>query len=192
VNVITTPEAVVRSDVFRSVGGLDTRLRFAQDMEMWLRAATCCDVGRVDGPDQAFHRDHAASMSATSGSGRLLDLEERLNVFDVLFSGPGSRLPNASKLHDEARRALASEALVHACSDYDRGRATPAEIDDFIELATEALAEVHTLAQWRALRRRQFIGPRLAPYVPPFVVGVLWRRYNTRKSFRKWQRTGLF
>ena len=161
-------------------------------MEMWLRAATCSDVGRVDGPDQAFHRDHATSMSATSGSGRLLDLKERLNVFDILFSGLGSQLPNALKLHHEARRALASEALVYAYAAYDRGRATSADIDHFIQFAIESLAEAHTLPQWRALRRRQSIGPHLAPYVPPFMASVLWRRYNMWKSFRKWERTGLF
>jgi len=192
VNVITTPEAVVRSDVFRSVGGLDTRLKFAQDMEMWLRTATCSDVGRVDGPDQAFHRDHAASMSATSGSGRLLDLKERLNVFDILFSGLGSQLPNAVELHNEARRALASEALVSAYAAYDRGRAPSADINEFIQFAIESLAEAHTLPQWRALRRRQFVGPHLAPYVPPFTASVLWRRYNAWKSYRKWERTGLW
>jgi glycosyltransferase involved in cell wall biosynthesis len=90
VNCITTPEAMIRASVVYSIGGLNTALHFAQDMEMWLRAASVSDVGWIDGADQALHRDHPGSMSATNGSGQLLDLQERAKVFDV--SWPAARL----------------------------------------------------------------------------------------------------
>lgn len=85
-NCITTPEVMVRGSVMLSVGGLSTRLHLAEDMEMWLRVAAVSDVGRVEGPDQAFHRDHPASMTAAID--QLTDLRARANVFDVLFAGP--------------------------------------------------------------------------------------------------------
>ena len=54
-NVITSPEVVVRTSVIRRVGGQQP-LAHTHDMEMWMRISAFSDVGRVDGPDQAWHR----------------------------------------------------------------------------------------------------------------------------------------
>ena len=81
----------MRSSVLGADWKLDTRLRHAQDMEIWLRTAALSDVAHIDGPDQALHRDHDASMSVTDCAGVLLDLEERRTVFRVLFEGAGAR-----------------------------------------------------------------------------------------------------
>ena len=81
--------------VVNRVGPLDTRLRFAQDMEMWCRVAAVSDVGRVNGADQALHREHSQSMSATAGSAPLTSLEERRQVFASVFGSTGSKLPAA-------------------------------------------------------------------------------------------------
>jgi hypothetical protein len=191
VNCITTPEAMIRANVMRSVGGLNTSLRFAQDMEMWLRTAAVSDVGRVDGPDQALHRDHASSMSATTGSGHLLDLAERRAVFEVLFAGPGGRLPQAAELHQAARRALAAEALSGACHAYDRGHTDTEDVAGYIEFALATLPEADQLPQWRALRRRRRVGPRIARVPPVFTATVILRRLRWEYTYRRWQRTGL-
>lgn len=121
VNCITTPEAMLRMSVVREVGPLDTRLRFAQDMEMWCRVAAVSNVGRVRGADQALHRDHPTSMSATDAAATIVDLQERRQVFDSVFEGAGRRLANATALHDLARTALAEEAVAHAERALDRG-----------------------------------------------------------------------
>jgi hypothetical protein len=192
VNCITTPEAVIRASVMASIGGLDTRLRYAQDMEMWLRTAAVSDVGRVDGPDQALHRDHPHSMSVTDGSSYLLDLRERRTVFDVLFEGAGGALTGAEHLHQLARRALASEALTTAYHSYDRGRVTAENIESYVEFALTTYPQTRQLPQWRALQRRQRVGERLAPAVPPFAASVVWRRVRWEVSHRKWQRTGIY
>lgn len=114
VNCITTPEAMVRMSVVRQVGPLDTRLRFAQDMEMWCRIAAVVAVGRVNGADQALHRDHASSMSATDGAPALVDLAERRQVFASVFEGAGRALPDAAGLHATANRVLARESVDYA------------------------------------------------------------------------------
>lgn len=114
VNCITTPEAMLRMSVVDRLGPLDTRLRFAQDMEMWCRVATVADVGRVNGVDQALHRDHLASMSATDGEPILVDLIERRTVFEAVFTGTGAALSDAPALHRLARSALSREALWRA------------------------------------------------------------------------------
>ncbi|MGO4383801.1 glycosyltransferase family 2 protein [Specibacter sp. RAF43] len=110
VNCITTPEAILRMSVVDRVGPLDTRLRFAQDMEMWCRVAAVSDVARINSVDQALHRDHAASMSANEGSPFDVDLAERRLVFDAVFSGVGAALPNASSLRAQAHESLDREA----------------------------------------------------------------------------------
>jgi hypothetical protein len=135
VNCITTPEAMLRTSVVREVGPLDTRLRFAQDMEMWCRVAAVSNVGRVNGSDQALHRDHPDSMSATEGSPAIVDLRERRQVFASVFESTGSALPNALALHNLAREALARESIGYAERALDAGESTAAS--RFIEFAEE-------------------------------------------------------
>lgn len=191
VNCITTPEAIVRASVVDRIGPLSPRLKFAQDMEYWLRVAAVSDVGRIDGADQALHRDHAASMSVTTGSGLLLDLGERRTVFDVLFDGPGGELPGAAELHRLARRTLAGEALQDASHAYDRGRTTELDIEAFVRFAVDTFPAARTLPQWRALARRRLVGPRIAPLVPAFAASVVWRRARREVQSRRWVRAGV-
>jgi Glycosyl transferase family 2 len=190
-NVITTPEAVIRASVMKQIGPLNLRLKFSQDMEMWLRTASVSDVGRVDGPDQALHRDHPASMSQTAGAGHMLDIGERREVFATLFDGPGGQLPFADELHEAAKRSLAAEALGEACRAYDRGRTRSVDVDGYIEFALQTYSGTKRLPEWRALERRRLIGSSLAPYMPFFFPAVIRRGLKSRLSYRRWTKTGL-
>ncbi|MET0933476.1 MAG: glycosyltransferase family 2 protein [Mycetocola sp.] len=151
VNCITTPEAMVRMSVMDEVGPLDTRLRFAQDMELWCRIAAVSDVARVNGADQALHRDHASSMSATEGSPALTDLEERRQVFASVFETTGATLPNAAGLHSIATRVLARESVTYADRALDAGDRQLAEqfLDYARETAPAVLLERRTLSVQR-------------------------------------------
>jgi glycosyltransferase involved in cell wall biosynthesis len=191
VNCITTPEAIVRASVTELVGPLSTRLKFAQDMENWLRHAAASDVGRIDGPDQALHRDHPASMSMTTGSGWLLDLRERRTVFEVLFDGPGGRLTGADKLHDTARRALAAQALRLMTHSYDRGLTAGLDIDEYIDFALATYPAARSLPEWRALQRRRRAGPRASRVMPTFAANVVWQRVRREARYRRWVRAGV-
>jgi Glycosyl transferase family 2 len=191
-NCITSPEVVIRGSVMQSVGGLSPVLRHTMDMELWLRIGVISDVGRVDGPDQAFHRDHPASWSATDGSGQMVVLEERRSAFEVLFAGLGSQIPRATELHQMARSALADEALAAACHTYDRGRTGSVEVQNYIDFALDTYPEARQLPHWRALQRRQRLGARLASLPPFFTATVVRRRLQWEISHRRWQRTGLW
>jgi hypothetical protein len=191
VNCITSPEVVIRTRVMRSIGPLSTELRFAMDMEMWLRTAAVSDVGRVDGPDQALHRDHADSLSVNAGAGKLLDLAERKTAFDVLFSGPGRDLDQAENLHQTAMAALADEALADACYAYDRGRTGTIDVQSYVDFALATWPKARWLPHWHALQRRQLVGARLAPIPPLFTATVVSRRLRWELEYRRWQRTGL-
>jgi hypothetical protein len=188
-NAITTPEAVVRASVMKQIGPLSPRLRFAQDMEMWLRTAAVSDVGRVDGPDQALHRDHSASM--TYGAGHMPDILERREVFATFFDGWGSQLPFADQLHETAKRTLAGEALEEACRAYDRGRTRSVDVDGYVNFALETFAGAQSLPEWRALRLRQWVGSRAAPYMPIFFPRIIRRGLNYRFAYWRWTKTGL-
>jgi hypothetical protein len=189
---ITSPEAVIRGSVMRSVGGLSSTLRHTMDMELWLRIGVISDVGRVHGPDQAFHRDHPASWSVTDGGGQMVLLEERRSAFEVLFAGLGSQMRQAAELHRGARSALADEALAGACRAYDRGRTGSVDVQGYIDFALDTFPEARQLPHWRALQRRQRLGVRLAPIPPFFTATVIRRRLRWEISYRRWQRTGLW
>jgi hypothetical protein len=190
-NVITTPEVVIRASVMKQIGALSLRLKFAQDMEMWLRTAAVSDVGRVDGPDQALHRDYPGSMSQTSGAGHMLDIRERREVFATLFDGPGGQLPSADELHETAKRTLAAEALEEACRAYDRGRTRTVDVDGYVKFALETYAGTKNLPEWRALERRRWVGPAAAPYMPIFFPRIIRRGLQYRFDYWRWTKTGL-
>jgi hypothetical protein len=190
-NVITTPEVVIRASVMKQIGPLSLRLKFAQDMEMWLRTAAMSDVGRVDGPDQALHRDHSASMSQTVGAGHMLDIRERREVFATLFDGPGGQLPYADELHESAKRALAAEALEEACRAYDRGRTERIDVDGYVAFALETYTGAKNLPEWRALERRRWVGPAAAPFMPIFFPRIVRRGLRYRFNYRRWTKTGV-
>lgn len=193
-NCITTPEVMIRASVMQFAGPLSTTLRYAQDMEMWLRIASVSDVGRVDGPDQAFHRDHPASMTGKSGMygkyGILFDAAERRAVFETFFSGIGGRLPKAAELHPMARAALADEVLGEACRAYERGRTGSIDVQEYIDFASSTYPQVPDLPNWRALQRRRRVGARIAAVPPLFTGSVVRRRLRWEISYRRWQRTG--
>ncbi|MFV2018064.1 glycosyltransferase family 2 protein [Micromonospora sp. LOL_023] len=190
VNCITTPEAVVRASVYQEIGPWDNRMRLACDLGAWLRVAAVSDVGRVDGADQAWHREHQSSISVTDG-GRRVDLIERRIAFDTLFEGPGGKLARAAELHDSARRALATEALESACHAYDRGLTGHEPVDWYVEFAQETYPRARQLPQWRGLLRRRRVGARLAPLVPGFAASVVRRRLRNDARHRVWTRHGV-
>ena len=190
-NCITTPEAMVRGTVAQRIGPLSTRLKFAQDMEWWVRAAAVSDVGRVDGADQALHRDHPTSMSVTDGAPLLVDLRERRTVFDVLFDGLGGEFADAELLHNLARRALASEALWWMTHAYDRGRTERTNLDELLEFVHETYPAPTDLRQWRALQQRKRVGARLSPLMPGFVASVVVSKAQRELRRMRRERAGV-
>jgi hypothetical protein len=192
VNCLTTPEAIVRASVMREIGPLSTRLRFAQDMEMWLRVSAVADVGRVNGVDQALHRDHPTSMSATAGSDTMTDLAERREVFQAVFDAVGSRVTGASELHTLARRRLAREALDHALHAVDRGIGDWAKLTrDLAAFAASTWPAWQSLPEARALRRRELLMRRFPAFRRAVVVPVVVRRLRDELAYLRWARQGV-
>jgi glycosyltransferase involved in cell wall biosynthesis len=187
-NCITNPEALVRREVLDRVGGMSDKLGFATDMEMWLRIAAASDVARVNGADQAFHREHSAAMSVTVAAGGKIDLLERRIVFDSLFDGVGADLPDVASLRDSAMRTLASEALLRAAYAYETRRVDAEPVDWYTSFALEVFPGAADLPQWRRLQRRRRIDPRLTP---AFLGVRTLRRAIEELRYLQWVDTGL-
>ena len=190
VNCITTPEAMVRGSVMAEVGPLRTELRFAQDMEMWFRVAAFSAVGRINGADQALHRDHAASMSVTVGAGRLVDLAERRLVYNLTFDAAGCRLGEPERMRSIAMRRLAVEALRSACHCYDRGRTDAEPVDELVEFAQATYPRWRELREWRALSMRRRMGTQLSRSFPPFTMRAAAQVMAGELAHARWLETG--
>jgi hypothetical protein len=190
VNAITTPEAAVRRTVLDSVGGLETTLRFAQDMELWLRVASVSDVAYINGVDQAWHRDHAASMSVNEGHGIAVDLQERKLVFDLLRDFLRDRTPDADTLHAVAMHALATEALEWVARSYPRGQAEPQVVGQLLELAVRIDPRPATTRAVRRLRRNGSPDPGLLRVLGAYRRAAAHRMRN-EAAYLRWTRMGV-
>jgi hypothetical protein len=189
-NVITSPEALMRTSVVERVGGQQP-LAHTHDMEMWFRIAAFSDVGRVDGADQAWHREHSASLSSRMVDS-LTDLRERRDAFETLFDGVAASIPEARRLRQVARTAIARDALRSACHLFDRGRATEESVASLVKIASETAPADALLAEWRRLRRREALGVESVRRRPWYAAAAARRRLEFEISYLRWKRNGVW
>ena len=189
-NVITSPEVVVRSSVQRAVGGYRPELPHSGDLEMWLRIAAVSNIAYVRAP-QAFYRVHGASMQRTQFQGNLVDMVERRAAFHF-FIRLSSEKPDArEELQQDVDRALAKEALWDACRMYDHGRAEDEQVQGLVQFALETWDEAHKLPEFRALKRRQWLGATICHRSQVFLVPAAIRWAGRRLRKQRWQRVGV-
>ncbi|WP_202925923.1 glycosyltransferase family 2 protein [Goekera deserti] len=189
VNCITSPEVLMRTSVVEQVGG-QRDLDHTHDMEMWYRLARAADVGRVDGPDQAFHREHPASRSARDVD-VLTDLRERADAMTVLFTdGLGDPLQDA-RLLAVARAALAEEAVARVAQAVTRGWGGDATTDAYLAFAASQVDDPAALPSARRLAVALRVGPRRARFVPTLLLPAVGHRLATEARRLLWRRTGL-
>jgi len=151
-NFIVCPEAVVRTEVQKQIGGYNPELPHSGDMEMWLRIAAISDIGRVRGADQAYYRVHALSMQQTVHAGFLFDLVARNRAFQSVFEKEGASLPERDELYGLAKRALALTAIRRArrlCDFPFEDDLPPAKYRDF---AVSLWPEIVGTFSYRALQ----------------------------------------
>jgi len=192
VNVLTSPEAFMRMSVVNEVGG-QRELAHTHDMEMWFRIAAVSDVAYVHGADQAWHREHARSLSnqATSSVGITI-LEERREAFSMLFDGQSVRIPGADNLRSQAFRTLAREALSRASYEFDRGRATEKNTRVLVDFAIETCPDAKELGEWRSLEQRIAWGDRWLSRHPWNLGRPFIRIAGSLVRDRRWHRNGMY
>ncbi|MBT8160327.1 MULTISPECIES: glycosyltransferase [Arthrobacter] len=153
---ILSPEVVMRTEVMRQVGSYNPSLPHSGDLEYWLRTAAHWDVGRINGPVQAYYRVHGSNMHLTTFATMMVDLGHRLEAFRVLRSPEVLRgLPRGNRLFERAQQAVGREALILAARTLDSGGPTAdaAALRDFASRSTPGR---------QGRRRMQGVGWRLA------------------------------
>jgi GT2 family glycosyltransferase len=194
-NLISQPEALVRTRALRDAGHFTVDLPHTSDLEMWLRLAALGRVGFIRDADQGWYRMHDQSMQNTVHRGHLVDFRERLKAFETFFAGPGRELPGGAQALATARRAVAVDALGHACSAYRRGSAGQEPVEDYVAFAREVYPDVVGLAAWRELElRRGPGGPATGPSQlirPSLLIGPAMRHWRHRRAERRLRTTGV-
>jgi hypothetical protein len=190
-NCIMNPEVVMRTSVQHAIGGYDARLPHSGDLEMWLRAASVADVGRVNGAAQGCYRVHPQSMQRTVHAGLVADLEGRLEAFRTALAGPDARLARGAELFATARRALARSALGYARLAYEHGRAEREPVAEYLAFAERVWPQARRSRQWAAVDRLAALGATRIEQ------GMVWRSRRVvtdlegRIRWRRWRRTGV-
>ncbi len=157
-NPVATPTAVVRTSLWKRLGGYRPDLPHTADMELWLRFAAHADVAVIDA-DQALKRVHPANMQHQYLAATLGDIPQRHAAFEALFSGYGPRVPGAPALWALATAVLADQAFWAASRAFDRGD---------LRACRRCLAYALRLdpglpdgRPWARLRWKRRLGPRL-------------------------------
>jgi glycosyltransferase involved in cell wall biosynthesis len=196
-NCVSSPTAVVRTSAQTAAGGYDPELLHTSDLEMWMRLALHGSVGFVADADQAYVRGHPANMSVAyeESDGGVGDLRMRLRAFTrLLEKAPqleNAALPDAPQLERTVRRRLAADALMRVARSYDKGSYDDRVAQLLISFAAETVPEVEALPQWRALKVRQLIGPRVMPRLRYLVIPAVGRRVRQIGRERRMVRRGV-
>lgn len=151
-NDASSPEVVMRTSIQHQIGEYRAELPHSADMELWLRAATIAEVGRIEGADQAFYRLHPDSLTGTLCVRLTDDLRARHDAFAAAL-GSSSAVEEAERLYGQARRALATEAIRLAAEDY--GSLASDEVEELEAFALEMLPSIRDTAQWLQLALRR-------------------------------------
>jgi GT2 family glycosyltransferase len=187
--VTSTPTAIVRTSVQRSVGGYRADLPHSGDMEMWLRLAAHSDVAYVRGADQAYYRIHKTNMTVQRVP--IIDLEQRKAAFDAFFDKCGQLIPDVDQLRQQADRKMAKEALWLACSAYHRRRIETTPVDELVDFARSTYAGFKNLPEYWGLQWRQRVGPNVSSYLQPIMISAMVRRVRGWLWWRVWKLRGI-
>jgi len=192
-NCISSPEAVVRSSIQRTVGGYDAACYHTSDLNMWLRIAAVSDIGFIRGVAQAIYRINPQGM-LRGDSGDMVDLRSRQAAFDSFFAECSHLLDDAAELQAMVGRTLARQALWRASRAFDRNlvegpRALP--VVELVAFAQEVSPEFRRLREWRGLQVRRSIGARRSLLFLPFLATGVVHRVRGHLNQLRWRTRGI-
>lgn len=176
VNVISSPEVVVRASCHQQVGGYEPTLPHTADLHLWLRLASVADVAYLRGRTQGGYRVHPDSLQRTVHAGARVDLTERVVMFDHLAQHAWRQRPDVAQLLGTALATLADETVERTRRLRERGR------DDEAEQLAAAVAAV-----WPH-------GHEPPPYRPArHTVHTLWAGLGrrTQRQVQRWRQQWL-
>lgn len=187
-NIIVNPEAIIRTSLMRKLVGYREDMPQAADMELWVRAAALGNVGRVNGPAQAYYRVHGQNMHSTDFAGVLREFQARREVFDSIGDIPSLPPALAERLVAVARRKQAREAVAESrriflASGVEQKSAAVA----LLEFARDCDQSVTNTLSWRLMQKRiSYSVSSLVTIAEDLMYRVRWSL-----RWRRWRRLGI-
>lgn len=187
-NIIVNPEAVMRRSTMDALIGYREDMPQAADMELWIRAASISDVGRVNGPAQAYYRMHSDNMHRTEMNGVLREAEARRDVFRSI--GALETLP-AGVRDDLVSRAMKKVAL-EAVREATKESGAPAEgggttSTQLMHFAADCDPAIRRSLAWKLLQlRRKGSLPHSVAWIDDALYQLVWS-----VRWRRWRRSGI-
>ena len=117
--IIDLTTTVVRTSAQKRAGYYREELPHTADLEMWLRFS-CFGHAAETRAVQALRRYHSQARSASLSDVQMWDLYSEA-AFESFFANEGALLPNSTRLHRIARRALADRAYWGSIANLLRG-----------------------------------------------------------------------
>lgn len=96
---ISPSAAMIRSDVFKSLGGFDTELEIAEDYELWLRLTAYYPVGFITDPLTIKRGGHADQLSEKYGMIETFRVEALCRVIEKCALTPEQHRAAVKELH---------------------------------------------------------------------------------------------
>jgi glycosyltransferase involved in cell wall biosynthesis len=188
-NCITSPEVMVRTSLQKRVGGYDSRLPHAGDLEMWMRLAANADVGFLRGADQAYYRIHGRNMRTSFHE--LMELHQKRLAFETVLDRYSGDLSDPKLLSGIVRRKLSRQALWAAARAYDEGRTEQTPVDALVAFAFDCWPGAEGMSIHRTLQWRKRVGRRTMPYLQPFILSTFVHEAYGWAQRRSWKYRGF-
>jgi len=193
INPIFTPEAMIRTEVLRKVGGANPELPHTSDLNLWLRIASETDVGYLTGHFQALYRQHPSNHSVAYRRNVLMEMQQRWAAFEQFFLTVASR-PERAEWEMLVRKSLAKETRYRAAREFSLAGGGSAG-SDYKPLLAFADA-LDPAINWRAGREfawaiRVRIGPGAANLMPTLWVAMIQRLLQRYLWKRRARRMGI-
>jgi len=109
-NLVANPGVMRRTKAQKEVGYYDSALKYANDMNMWMRLATRGSVAETS-VVQGVRRVHPAQLTQLYRDFPVMDLVEHLNNFHHFFCHEGKGLPNSQSHYSRVQRRIAFNGL---------------------------------------------------------------------------------
>jgi glycosyltransferase involved in cell wall biosynthesis len=155
-NPISTPTAVVRTELQRAVGGYAPELPHTGDMEMWMRFAVRGDVA-VTRFVQAYKRLHVANMSKDYFA--LRDLRQRFAAVEYAVTRDPQAYARHGLSEDYVRGTMADQALWIANAFLELGDRD--RVREALDFAIQLWPAIVTSTTWRNTQLKLRLGRRL-------------------------------
>jgi hypothetical protein len=192
-NPIFTPEAMIRTEVLRKVGGANPELPHTSDLNLWLRIASETDVAYLTGHLQALFRQHPSNHSAAYRRKALMEMQQLWAAFEQFFLTVASH-PKRAEWEMLVRKSLAKEIRYRAAREFSLAGGGSASSDYkpllvFADTLDPAISSRAGREFAWAIRVR--MGPRAANLMPTLWMAIIHRLFQRYARKRRARRMGI-